>query len=324
MQTRFSPTNITKASFEKAALDTFQYQAAHCKVYAEYIQLMGMSPSRVSAISDIPFLPINFFKSHEVVCENLPPQKVFTSSSTSGIGESKHLVTDISLYEESFRKCFEQFYGSIKDWCILALLPSYLEREDSSLVYMAKKLIQDSGHRNSGFFLDDFNMLNETISILETAKQKTLLLGVSYALLDFAEQFPQQLNYTTVMETGGMKGRREELTKKALHQLLCKGLSVAQIHSEYGMTELLSQAYSVGNGIYETPAWMHVFVRGVDDPMSISKSGRGALNVVDLANQYSCSFIATDDAAQVYEDGTFEILGRLDFSDMRGCSLLYV
>ncbi|MSQ78745.1 MAG: acyl transferase [Flavobacteriaceae bacterium] len=324
MQTRFSPTKITQASFEKDALDTFQYQAVHCKVYAEYIQLMGVNPTTVSSISDIPFLPIRFFKSHVVVCKNLMPQKVFTSSSTSGNGESRHPVADISLYEESFHKCFEQFYGSLKEWCILALLPNYLERKGSSLVYMADKLITDSRHPHSGFFLNDINKLNDTISKLETSKQKTLLLGVSYALLDFAEQFPQQLKNTTVMETGGMKGHREELSKAGLHEQLCKGFGVAQIHSEYGMTELLSQAYSRGSGIYETPAWMRVFVRDMNDPLNIATTGRGALNVIDLANQYSCSFIATDDAALLHENGSFEILGRLDFSDMRGCSLLYV
>ena len=247
----------------------------------------------------------------------------FSSSATSGQGTSKHFVQDISLYQKSFRKGFALQYGEVKQWAILALLPSYLEREGSSLVYMMDDLIGQSNHPASGFYLNDFQALKQQLGELEKAKQPTLLLGVSFALLDFAEQFPMRVEHTIVMETGGMKGRRKELVREELHACLQKGFGVETIHSEYGMTELLSQAYSKGNGVFNCPPWMKVSARDINDPLSPAAAGKiGRLNIIDLANQESCAFIATDDLGRVYPDGSFEVLGRLDASDIRGCNLM--
>jgi hypothetical protein len=237
---------------------------------------------------------------------------------------SKHWVTDTNIYEESFLKCFELFYGSPKDYCIIGLLPSYLERKHSSLVYMVDKLIQVSGHSKSGFYLNEFEKLNNVLNELESNKVKTWFIGVSFALIDFSIAFPQQLRYATVIETGGMKGRKQELTKFDLHSLLKKNLGVNTIHSEYGMTELLSQAYSLGEGIFKCPPWMKVLVGEAEDPTALKTKGRGVLHIIDLANIYSCSFIATEDMGEIYEDGSFQVLGRADNSDRRGCSLLVI
>jgi len=323
--------SVNDNSFLKVCNDLFQYQLLHNPVYFDWFRLVKPEPlfidlpkSSEELLGQVSFLPISFFKSHEVKTTKFKPVRTFESSGTTKQNTSKHHVKFLRVYEESFLKAFQLFYGDIKDYCVLALLPSYLERQNSSLVTMADKLIKLSGHPNSGFYLDDLETLHSTLLTLEANKQKTLLLGVTFALLDFSEAYPMQLKHTTVMETGGMKGRKKEMTRFEVHEIHTKNLGVETIHSEYGMTELLSQAYSFGNGIYRCPPWMKVFVRSEDDPMSVSTQGKGILNVIDLANLYSCSFIATDDVGIVYPDGSFEVLGRLDSSDIRGCSLLVV
>lgn len=320
-------TAINKVNFVSAALDIFQFQYQNNAVYNQFCKALRVDACAVNDLTNIPFLPVAFFKSHTIVTTNFEPEAVFESSGTTQTVNSKHLIKDISLYETSFNAAFRLFYGEPKDWCIIALLPSYLERNNSSLVMMADKLIQQSEHPDSGFYLNDLDKLQLTIASLERQRQKTLLIGVTFALLDFAEQSPMPLHYTTVMETGGMKGRRKEMTRQEVHDVLCQRFSVKKIHSEYGMTELLSQAYSVGDGIFNCPQWMKILVREEDDPLSVlaaheNKMVSGAVNVIDLANIYSCSFIATDDAAKLYPDESFEIMGRLDNSDIRGCSLL--
>ena len=288
--------------------------ADHCSLFTDYCSLP----------TDHCFLPISFFKSNTVVATGFEPEIVFESSGTSQTVNSRHLVKDVSIYKESFFKAFELFYGNITEWCIIGLLPSYLERNNSSLVMMADELIKASNNPDSGFYLYDFNKLQTVLLQQEAKQQKTLLIGVTFALLDFAEQYKLNLKHTTIMETGGMKGRRKELTRAEVHAIICNGFGVDRVHSEYGMTELLSQAYSLGDGRFICPPWMKVLVRDEDDPLTIRQSGRGVLNVIDLANIYSCSFIATDDVGIVYEDGSFEVWGRLDNSDIRGCSLLVV
>ncbi len=285
-----------------------------------YRQWCGLTGDKTA----VSFLPISLFKTQLVGTTLFDPQKVFESSGTTQTGNSRHFVKDISLYQQSFAKAFELFYGEIKEWCIIGLLPSYLERNNSSLVMMVDELIKMSGHADSGFYLNEFDKLAETLQRLESRKQKTLLIGVSFALLDLAETHPMKLEHTIIMETGGMKGRRRELTRTELHTALQNGFGIKQVHSEYGMTELLSQAYSAGAGRFVCPPWMKVMVRDEEDPLLVRDFGRGALNVIDLANLYSCSFIATDDIGMVYEDGSFEVWGRLDNSDIRGCSLLVV
>ena len=309
--------------FEALSLATFQFQYEENSVYRSFCDLLNISPVDVNSLTQIPYLPIQFFKSHEVRAVQGKATTCFSSSATSGQGTSKHFVQDISFYQKSFRKGFALQYGEVKQWAILALLPSYLEREGSSLVYMMDDLIGQSNHPASGFYLNDFQALYQQLRELEKAKQSTLLLGVSFALLDFAEQFPMQLEHTIVMETGGMKGRRKELVREELHVCLQKGFGVKTIHSEYGMTELLSQAYSKGNGVFNCPPWMKVSARDINDPLSPAAVGKiGRLNITDLANQESCAFIATDDLGRVYPDGSFEVLGRLDASDIRGCNLM--
>ena len=271
----------------------------------------------------IPFLPISFFKTQDVFIGE-KPVNLFESSGTTQDVKSHHWVQDLSLYEASFLKGFKLFYGNPSDYCIIGLLPSYLERKHSSLVYMVDKLIKASGHAQSGFYLDDFTKLNVVLQNLEKQKQKVWFIGVSFALTDFAIAFPQQLNSTIVLETGGMKGRKEELTRNELHQLLREHLGTISIHSEYGMTELLSQAYAIKEGVFKCPPWMKVMVAEEEDPTAIKETGRGVLHIIDLANIYSCSFIATEDIGEVFEDGSFTVLGRLDASARRGCSLLVV
>lgn len=285
---------------------------------------MGVDAAAVKTPVNIPPLPVSFFKTHTVATTDFIPETVFESSGTSQTINSRHLVKDLSLYRQSFTRTFELFYGKVEDWCILGLLPSYLERQHSSLVMMVDELIGLSGHPDSGFYLYEHEKLSQTLQKLEKAGQKTLLIGVTFGLLDFAEAFPQKLIHTIVMETGGMKGRRKELTRAEVHQLLMDGLGVTAVHSEYGMTELLSQAYSKGQGRFVCPPWMKVLVRDEEDPLLVKESGKGILQVIDLANVYSCSFIATEDVGRVYEDGSFEVWGRLDNSDVRGCSLLVV
>ena len=293
----------------------FNWQAAHNPVYKQWVAL--------NKSSAIPFLPISFFKTQDVFIGE-KPVNLFESSGTTQDVKSHHWVQDLSLYEASFLKGFELFYGKPSHYCIIGLLPSYLERKHSSLVYMVDKLIKASGHAQSGFYLDDFVKLNEVLHDLENQKQKVWFIGVSFALTDFAIAYPQQLNSTIVLETGGMKGRKEELTRNELHQLLREHLGTSTIHSEYGMTELLSQAYAIKEGVFKCPPWMKVMVAEEEDPTAIKEIGRGVLHIIDLTNIYSCSFIATEDIGEVFEDGSFTVLGRLDASARRGCSLLVV
>ena len=320
----FFVNNIfSQSSFDGAfALRLFQQQYQHNQVYRAWCQCMHTNPDAVTNVANIPFLPISFFKTHEVQTDSFSPQKIFTSSGTTQTANSRHFVKDESLYKQSFITTFEAFYGKIKELCIIGLLPSYLERNGSSLVYMVDELIRQSGHPQSGFYLYDFDNLKNTLQQLERAKQNTMLIGVTFALLDFAAACPLPLQHTIVMETGGMKGRKKEMTRQEVHAVLQQAFRVSHIHSEYGMTELLSQAYSKGEGVYCCPPWMKVMVRKEDDPLNINVSGKGVLNIIDLANRDSCAFVATDDAGIVYEDGSFEVLGRIDNSDLRGCSLL--
>ena len=312
----------TQLEFEKKALQVFKFQYENLTVYKTYCDLIKVNPHQVLKISDIPFLPITFFKQQPILANNYVAEKIFTSSGTTSNTTSKHYVADLKLYKTSFTTAFKQQYGPIEDYTILALLPSYLESEGSSLVYMVDMLIAMSKQPKSGFYLDNLDALASTIKALELQNKKTLLLGVSYALLDLIEAHTFNLEHTIIMETGGMKGRRKELIKEALHEKLSKGFGVETIHSEYGMTELLSQAYSKGNGIFKCPPWMRVVTRDTQDPLSRVRGKTGGINVIDLANQYTCSFIATQDLGKVHEDGSFEILGRFDSSDIRGCNLM--
>ena len=316
-------TISTDEEFNAMALKTFQVQYNENLVYQEFCHHLGKNVSTVKTLEDIPFLPIEFFKSKKVICGSFTPQITFTSSGTTGSEVSKHHVKNLELYENSYLTAFRHFYGDIEDYCVLALLPSYLEREGSSLIYMANDLIHKSKHPDSGFYLDDLDRLQKTLLELDARNTKTLLLGVSFALLDMAEKFPLKLKNTVVMETGGMKGRKKELIREELHQLLKKGFGVEAIHSEYGMTELLSQAYSQGNGRFFAPKWMKILTRETEDPLTLQKAGKtGGVNIIDLANIHSCSFIATQDLGKVHTDGSFEILGRFDHSDIRGCNLM--
>lgn len=313
----------THAEFEALALDAFRFQFDNNSVYRSFCDLLYRHPSDVKHLRDIPFLPIQFFKTHEVLSSRNIIEKSFSSSGTTGSVTSKHLVTDLSIYEESYLKGFQHFYGNVEDYVILALLPSYLERDGSSLIYMVDDLIQKSKHPESGFYLDNLKDLSETLNKLEAEKQKTLLIGVSFALLDVVEQFQFNLKHTIVMETGGMKGRRKEIIRQELHDRLKAGFGVNQIHSEYGMTELLSQAYSKGNGLFECPPWMKTFARDTEDALTLlPPSKTGGINIIDLANINSCAFIATQDLGKTYENNLFEIIGRFDNSDIRGCNLM--
>ena len=316
--------NITSdVAFEAMALNIFQFQFENNPVYRSFCDLLYIHPSDVKTVKDIPFLPIEFFKSKNVLCSTNPIIKTFTSSGTSGSITSKHFVTNLNLYEQSFTKGFNQFYGNIEDYTILALLPSYLERDGSSLIYMVDKLIKESKNTYSGFYLNEYDQLKLTLIKLDSSEKKVLLIGVSFALLDLIENHKFDLKNTIVMETGGMKGRRKELIRDELHSILKNGFGVDTIHSEYGMTELLSQAYSHGNGIFKCPPWMKVLTRDPEDALSIQANYKtGGVNVIDLANINSCSFIATQDLGRVHDDGSFEIIGRFDNSDIRGCNLM--
>ena len=315
---------LEPSNFMQTALSLMQYQAKNNAVYSAWIQAMKVQLDAVHLMEQIPFLPIEFFKTFEVYTGTACPSFYFESSGTTQDIVSKHFVKDLRVYEQSFMQCFQQFYGASQDYCILGLLPNYLERQHSSLVYMTQHLIQASNDARSGFYLYDFEKLNHTLATLEKEQQKTLLIGVSFALMDFVDAYPQTLKHTIVMETGGMKGRKQELTKPALHAYLANGFGNETIHSEYGMTELLSQAYSKGEGIYTCPPWMKVLVADESDPTALSTTGRGVLHIIDLANQHSCAFIATEDIGIVHPDGSFEVIGRLDQSARRGCSLLVV
>lgn len=309
--------------FKTLSLEVFKHQFKNNKVYRSFCDLLYVHPSDVSNIEKIPFLPIQFFKLRKVLSSLDEIEEVFSSSGTTGSTTSQHFVTDISLYEESYLKGFHHFYRDIKEYTVLALLPNYLERKGSSLVYMVNDLIQKSKQPESGFYLNNLKELSEALIRLEASEKKVLLIGVSFALLDLIDEYQFNLKNTVVMETGGMKGRRKELIRDELHAILKKGFGVSEIHSEYGMTELLSQAYSKGNGVFECPPWMKVLTRDTEDALTIQAlSKTGGINIIDLANYNSCSFIATQDLGKVHQNGSFEIIGRFDNSDIRGCNLM--
>ena len=310
--------------FFSLTLDIFRFQSKNNPVYKEYLMRLNIVPSDIRTIEEIPFLPIQFFKSRKIITGHKTPETVFASSGTSGPETSKHYVTDLSVYEEGFLSAFQIFYGNPMKYYLLALLPSYLEKEGSSLIYMVDRLIKKTNSPYSGFYPDDYNKLIEKLHYLKKRKNRTILLfGVSFALLDLAEKISPDLSGSVVMETGGMKGRRKEIIRKELHQVLSEKLNLTVIHSEYGMTELLSQAYSKGNGIFQTPPWMKILIRDPYDPFSYVKQGRsGGLNIIDLANINSCSFIETKDLGKLDNESNFEILGRFDQSDIRGCNLM--
>jgi hypothetical protein len=309
--------------FKAYALNLFAFQYLQNAVYGQFCDHLGKTPTVVKELSEIPFMPISFFKSHAMLLRGEQTDFYFSSSGTTDKETSKHFVPYLAEYEMSYTTAFDNFYGKPSDYCILALLPAYLEREGSSLIYMVADLISKSEHPNSGFYLNNFLALKETLESLEALGTKTLLMGVSFALLDFVEQYPMQLKHTIVMETGGMKGRRKEMVREALHTQLTEGFGVAQIHSEYGMTELLSQGYSKGLGIFECPPWMKIYIRDTEDPLNlIGDHMTGGVNVIDLANTYSCAFIATQDLGKTHGNGRFSILGRFDHAAIRGCNLL--
>ena len=308
--------------FEAITLQVFKYQFESNPVYNQFCNLLKRNVSNVHSLEDIPFLPIEFFKSREVICDTLKAEEIFTSSGTTGTATSRHYVSDLKLYEKSFIKAFEKFYGNPEEYTFLALLPSYLERTGSSLIYMVNSLISLSRDKNSGFYLNNLKELSQKLIELDKQSKKVFLIGVSFALLDLIEIQKFSLKNTIIMETGGMKGRRKEMIREELHKVLQDGFGVARIHSEYGMTELLSQAYSKGEGIFECPPWMKILIRDPEDALTFLKNGKtGGLNVIDLANLNSCSFIATQDLGRI-KNKEIEILGRFDNSDVRGCNLL--
>jgi phenylacetate-coenzyme A ligase PaaK-like adenylate-forming protein len=312
-----------KEDFKQMAFSVFRHQFENNKVYRSFCDLLYIHPSDIHSLEQIPFLPIQFFKNKKIISSLEEVQEVFTSSGTTGSITSKHYVTDIEFYKESYLKGFAHFYGNIEDYAVLALLPNYLERKGSSLVYMVADLIKRSKNKKSGFYLNNIDELAKKLIHLDKKGQKIVLIGVSFALLDLIEKHKFQLKNTIVMETGGMKGRRKELVRDELHQILQNGFGVDAIHSEYGMTELLSQGYSKGNGIFGTPSWMRILTRDTEDALTILPTGKaGGINVIDLANYNSCSFLATQDLGKVHQNGTFEIIGRFDNSDIRGCNLM--
>ena len=313
----------SELEFNTLALRVFKFQYEANAVYQKFCKLLDKHPSNVNSLRDIPFIPIEFFKSHDILSSKEPIVKTFTSSGTTGSQTSKHFITDLTIYEDSFNIAFQEFCGNPEDYAILALLPSYLERDGSSLIYMANNLIADSKHPKSGFYLHNLEDLAQTLKALDASGQKTLLIGVSFALLDLVDAYSFQLENTIVMETGGMKGRRKEMIREELHEILSKGFGVNNIHSEYGMTELLSQAYSNGQGVFNCPKHMKILIRDPEDALTyLTKGKTGGINVIDLANLNSCSFIATQDLGKQISETDFEILGRFDHSDVRGCNLM--
>ncbi len=313
---------VNKQNFRDYALRVFHYQYENNRVYHDFVKALGTDISRIQSPEQIPFLPVSLFKRHPVICGDVLPERYFESSGTTGMQNSRHYVRRPEQYRASFMSSFQQFYGSPGDYIFLCLLPSYLERNNSSLVVMAENLIQESRHPQSGFYLYDWEKL---ASVLQQEKDRPVfLLGVTFALLDFARSFPMQLQNTIVMETGGMKGRREEWTREQVHEYLKRQWQLEAVHSEYGMTELFSQAYSKEKGIFSAASWFQVFARDENDPCAVNPSGTGGLNIIDLANIDSCSFIATEDIVKIHPDKTFELLGRLDHSALRGCSLMVI
>jgi phenylacetate-coenzyme A ligase PaaK-like adenylate-forming protein len=314
------------STFREKAFEIFNYQVENNSIYRQFINSLGIAPANVSLLNEIPFLPVGIFKNHKVITGVAPVETVFESSGTTGSSLSRHYLVDTSLYERSFLKAFNFFYGDPADYLITALLPSYTERKNSSLVHMMDHLIRKSVHSESGFYGDNYQELISVIKHAGSSKRKAFLMGVSFALLDLAEKYSPDLSGVIVMETGGMKGRRKELTREELHSILKNKLNVTSVHSEYGMTELLSQAYSKGDGLFMCPPWMRILIRDPQDPLTvISEPGiTGGINIIDLANIHSCSFIATGDLGRIHPDGSFEVLGRLDDQDIRGCNLLAV
>lgn len=311
------------SQFETIALELFEYQISYNKIYAKYAKTL-LKGKRPVNIYEIPFLPISFFKSEEIICQERALEEIFLSSGTTG-RQSKHLISDITLYQKSYITSFELFYGDIEQYCILSLLPNYRQREGSSLIYMVDDLIKKSKHEKSGFYLNNYQNLSKTLKILDHNCQKTILFGVSNALLKLAEQFPQKLKNITIIETGGAKGEKKELLKEELHERLKSAFCLEKIHSEYGMTEILSQSYSKGDGFFKSPSWKKIIIRDPNDPLTIIGNNKiGGINIIDLANIYSCPFIATEDLGKNFEDKTFKILGRFDNADVRGCNLLTI
>jgi len=319
-----SVLQVKRENFESIALSLFRLQYDKNLLYRQYCDALHTDIASVNRIVQIPFLPVSFFKTHQVVTGDAAPALIFESSGTTGEASARHYVADAGIYEKSLLQGFEEFYGDTGQYAILALLPSYLERKNASLVHMARTLMEKSAHPDNGFYINEWAKLHEVLTKLEQDQQKTLLLGVTFALLDFAAAYPMQLNNTIVMETGGMKGRRAELTRTEVHAILQQQWQLQQVHSEYGMTELLSQAYAKADGIFSCTSTMHVLVRDINDPLEVRKAGMGCLNIVDLANIHSCAFIATEDIGSIAHDGSFEVLGRMDHSALRGCSLMAV
>lgn len=331
----FSPEDFTQAIFDNnadfdlLAYELFKYQYANNPLYQAYVKSVHKGIKGIRRAADIPFLPISFFKTHEVATGNFSPQIIFESSGTTGTVQSRHLVSDVMIYKKSFREGFEHFYGAVEGFTVIGLLPAYLERENSSLIYMVDDFIKISEKPGSGFYLNELEALYNQLQLLEKGKSNTLLIGVTFALLDFAEKYLMNLQHTIVMETGGMKGRRKEMIRDEVHAFLKERLGVKNIHSEYGMTELLSQAYSTGEGLFRCPPWMKVLLRDENDPLQVFPPSKaqiknGLINVIDLANIHSCAFIATDDLGKLHPDGSFEVLGRIDHSDLRGCNQLVI
>jgi phenylacetate-coenzyme A ligase PaaK-like adenylate-forming protein len=325
MEIEYLKNNIFKIQdqkqFESLAIEVFKYQYYNNNIYKRFVDYLNVDINTIDRVENIPFLPIELFKSNKVLVDNKEAQIEFSSSGTTSVNTSTHFVADIEIYKQSFRKAFEIFYGDIKDYTILGLLPSYLERSGSSLIYMVDDLIKESKSPDSGFYLHNHGELYEKLISLDSKSKKVLLIGVSFALLDFVEKYKMKLKNTFIMETGGMKGMRKELLREELHSILKEGFGLDQIHSEYGMTELLSQAYSQSGETFSTPPWMKVLLRDTEDPLTIVDRGSGAINVIDLANLESCSFIATQDLGRINKEG-FEVIGRFDHSDVRGCNLM--
>jgi hypothetical protein len=312
----------SQLDFKNKAITLFNEQFNKNLIYNQYCKLLKIKPNQVNELKHIPFIPIQFFKTHKIVCNNDKITHLFKSSGTGG-SKSINYVSDISLYVKSFSKCFENFYGPIKDYIFLGLLPSYLEQKNSSLVYMINYFIKESKYNESEFYLNDYKKLNKVLIKLRKENKRIILFGVSYALLDFIKKYPINIRNLIVIETGGMKGRKIELTREELHSKLSKGFNVENIHSEYGMTELFSQAYSKQKGIFKNPPWMKTLIRDINNPFSVSNTGRGAINVIDLANINTCAFIASDDIGEIFDDFSFKINGRLSESEIRGCNLMF-
>lgn len=312
-----------QSDFKTCALQVFRHQFKNNAIYRSFCDLLYIHSSDVKEIEEIPFLPIQFFKSHAVLSSTQAVKETFTSSGTTGSSVSKHMVTDLSWYTKSYTKGFEYFYGPIEEYTVLGLLPNYLERDGSSLIYMVDDFIKKSNKPSSGFYLNNLTELSKTLIALDKKGEKVLLIGVTFALLDLIERQQFKLQNTIIMETGGMKGRRKEMIRNELHEILCAGFGVSKIHSEYGMTELLSQGYSSGDGVFDCPPWMKILARDTEDALTMVGTNKtGGLNVIDLANYNSCSFIATQDLGKVDNNGRFEVLGRFDHSDIRGCNLM--